>query len=222
MCDSTNQEGPDAMKVGSRAKLGFTLVEMMVSVVLTTIICVLVADIASRSVETVGTASGKMTATEKLARLHQLMAGDFAALPVLDDLAVLSASSTANGWKMSLRLPVKRREAGSPVTQSAWRVVSYEWDRGQAVLSRQEYLEGSTPIPGVPVVTGVMAWEPEFRASSDVSLKGQPGWTAVNLPTLLSLQARLTGVWEEGNRDEVQAAHEQGGLYSLNLPVGPR
>lgn len=210
------------MNVESHANRGFTLVEMMVSVVLTTIICVLVADIASRSVETVGTASGKMTATEKLARLQQLMAADFAALPVLDDQAVLSASPTGTGWKMTLRLPVKRREATAPVTQSAWRLVSYEWDRVQAVLARQEYLDGAAPAPAVPVVTGVMAWEPEFRDSGDISRQGQPGWTALTLPVLLSLQARLTGVWEEGNRDEVQAAHEQGRLYSLNLPVGPR
>ena len=210
------------MKVEPRANQGFTLVEMMVSVVLTTLICVLVADIASRSVETVGTASGKMTATEKLARVHQLMSGDFAALPVLEDQALLSAAVTASGWKMTLRLPVKRRDAAAPVTQSAWRVVSYEWDRDQAALSRQEYLDGTTPAPAVPVVTGVMAWEPQFLQSSDVSLKGQAGWTTSALPVLLGLQVRLTGVWEEGNRDNVQAAHEQGRLYSLNLPVGPR
>lgn len=210
------------MKLKPRDSHGFTLVEMMVSVVLTTLICVLVADIASRSVATVGTASGKMTATEKLARLHQLMAGDFASLPVLEDQVLLSATGTASGWKMTLRLPAKRREAAAPVTQSAWRVVSYEWDRGQAALSRQEHLDGSTPAPAIPVVTGVVAWEPQFLQSSDVSLKGQPGWTTAALPVLLNLQVRLTGVWEEGNRDNVQAAHEQGRLYSLNLPVGPR
>ena len=201
---------------------GFTLVEMLVSVVLTTLICLMVADIASRSVETVGTASGKMTATEKLARLHQLLANDFAALPLLEDRPSLSARSDGAGWMLTLQLPVKRRDAQAPVGQSAWRRVVYRWDSAQNALTRQDYLEGTSPVDPIPVITGVMTWEPEFLDASDFTRTGTAEWSAQSLPVLLRLQTRFSGVWEEGTREELHSATGQGRVYSLSLPVGAR
>lgn len=214
----TLKRGSDlASHLGMRS--GFTLVELLVSVVLTVLVCVLVAEMSTKMLGSVSTASGRLTAAQKLDQLRHLVGDDLTRLPRLADAEKrLEARWDERKWTVNLTLPsrpeVLRREG------RAWQRLIYHWDREKALLSRVWLdAEGEASQPEV-ILTGVISLHPQWLAGSAVDEDGEVDWTSASLPAVLRLNVRLTDVWEEGRAEELRAEANRSRDFELLLPVG--
>jgi len=198
---------------------GFTLVELLVAVTLTTLLCLLVADVTARSVATVSTACGKMTATEKLDRLHQQLGSDLAAVPWTTDRVLLQASEAGEKWRLTLQLPARNLGWDEGASASSWRTVTYEWEGATGNINRHDSAFGAVVEPG-PFLTGVQELEIRWLTGAGGMDEGVGVWQEPGLPSAARIRMKVSGVWEERVNNEIQAAHEKGRDFSLLLPVG--
>ncbi|TDU69259.1 hypothetical protein EI77_02907 [Prosthecobacter fusiformis] len=201
------------------AAAGFSLVEMLVSTVLTVLICVLVAEMSTNMLGSVSSASGRLTAAQKLDQLRHILGDDLARLPRLEDGEKrLQTTSDDQKWTIEINLPARaevlRREG------RAWQQVIYHWDREKALISRVILdAEGELSQPEI-ILTGVISFTPEWLENSAVEEDGEKDWTRAALPAILRLNVRLTDVWEEGKAEEQTAQANRVRDFELLLPVG--
>jgi len=201
----------------SPSHAAFTLPELLVSVTLTILVCVLVAEMSTSMLTSVSTASGRMTSTQKLDRIRHLLGDDLARLPRLDDGEKrLLAAGDEEGWRVTLHLPARgdalRREG------RAWQVCRYHWIKSKALLMR-EWLEDGEVSQSEAVLTGVIALHPEWLTQGPLQEQAEPAWDSTALPGLLRLRVTLTDVWEEGRAEDQTAQPHRAREFRMILPV---
>jgi prepilin-type N-terminal cleavage/methylation domain-containing protein len=199
-------------------KKGFTLVEMLVAAVAGALIIVLVAQMASSGLQTVGLASGRMVSAAKMHDLRTQLAADLALVP---DPALATTigqppfriKSNATSWTLTLFQP--------DPTSSTWKQVIYRWQKTTQTLERQEQGSTSQTPAETPqsLVTGLIDWQVQCLADP-TQTSGPRDWTDPSrLPAALLCNAALSSIREEGPRNEPQPAAEKGRDYQWLLTI---
>jgi len=196
----------------------FTLIEMLVAAVVSTVLIVLVAQMANSALQTVGLASGRMVSAAKLHDLRSLLASDLALVPdpalgTHPDQPTLRIDASNMHWTLTLIQP--------DATAPAWKRVTYHWQKTSQSLQRQEQVIGSlqTPEPPQTLVTGLIDWQVKCLAGP--SQNDGPRWwdDDSRKPVALICKARLSGVREEGQQKPRHLAAEKGREYEWRLTI---
>lgn len=190
----------------TRHSNGFTLVETLVATTLTVLVCALVAQIATNSLNAVHHAGSRVTATEKLDQLRKRLAADLELVPVATGIATLTASADGGTWSLTLRLPMAR-----PLAETPWRTIRYQWSASTGEITRSEQTEGAAEErEGNVIATGVSEWEVRWLAAASNEAAGGPlDWSSTtSIPAAAAVRARFSGAWEEGERGQSSAAPE--------------
>lgn len=193
-------------------RAGMTLLEILVSAVLTLTVCVLVAELSMGMLRGVKTASGRMVFTQKLERLRQGIEDDLSKLVLMDGaMQVLDSDLGDRLWTMNLTLPVSN-------TSNPWQTVRYRWEPGSGSLWRE--VDGVITNDPIPLLTGIVSWHAEWLRDLTTEATGSPSWhDSGSLPAALRIKARLTGVWEAG--EVIDPTNKHGTReFVLLLPVG--
>lgn len=200
------------------SKRAFTLVEMLVAAVAGALIIVLVAQMASSGLQTVGLAAGRMVSAAKMHDLRTQLAADLALVP---DPALATTNgqpsflidSTATSWILTLSQP--------DATTSTWKRVIYQWQKKSQSLARQELGSDSQTATEEPqtLVTGLIDWQVQCLAEP-TQTSGPPDWTDPSrLPAALICNAALSSIREEGLPNEQQPAAKKGRDYQWLLSI---
>ena len=199
----------------------FTLVEMLVAAVVGAVLIVLVAQMATSGLHSVGLAGGRMVSASKMHDLRSRLAADLALVPdpalgVHPGQPTLLLQASPGTWTLDLLQP------GSD-SNAPWKKVRYEWQRGRQTLERSEQTPEATSATSrsdsQTLVTGLIDWQVECLAHPSDST-GTRDWSdAALLPATLLCRATLSSIHEEGRRDDQQPAAEKGRAYEWRLPI---
>jgi type II secretory pathway component PulJ len=204
-----------AMKSAVFRTAGFTLVETLVTTALTVLVCALVAQIATSSLNTVHIAGSRVTATEKLDQLRKRLDSDLQRVPVASGLATLTASAASGAWTLTLRVPLT-----TPAGQSPWQIISYRWSQDTASMTRSEQSGNTAAAPEENIIgTGITEWEMKWLASAaDDAGNAVAGWSsATSTPAAAMIRASFTGAWEEGAPTNAAGAKAREFLWSVEV-----
>jgi prepilin-type N-terminal cleavage/methylation domain-containing protein len=199
----------------------FTLVEMLVAAVVGAILIVLVAQMATAGLQSVGIAGGRMVSASKMHDLRAQLAADLALTPdpslgALPGEPLLSIIPSASAWTLTLIQPDRKT--------SSWKRVTYHWQRDSQTLERSEgNPQSRSPGDqgGAPqtLATGLIDWGVECLAEASHS-SGPQEWNSPHLlPAALLCRATLSSVREEGKRENQRAAAEKGRAYEWRIPI---
>ncbi len=204
-----------------RSAPAFTLVEMLVASVAGAVLIVLVAQMATSGLQTVGLAGGRMVSASKMHDLRSRLAADLALVPdpqVSGNTGqpTLRLEASAGAWTLDLWQP-------APGPNAAWKQVHYQWLRSKQTLVRSESIVGTPPASSRPdpqtLVTGLIDWQVECLADP-AQPAGPREWNeATRLPATLLCRASLSSIREEGRREDQQPASEKGRDYEWRLPI---
>lgn len=176
--------------------LGLTLVETMVAVALTLLVCGFVAQMASTSLGTVHRAGTRVTATEKLDALRKRLAADLERVPLPSGTATLLSTQDSREWGLTLRVPVTQPNAASP-----WATIRYHWRRSLGDILRSERLDNATDAPQDDVIaTGIKQLDVRWLANADSDPQAAANaWSSTTArPAAAMFEAHFTGAREEG------------------------
>jgi type II secretory pathway component PulJ len=211
----------ESLNTGStcRAAAGFTLVEMLVCAVITVLVCVLVAEMSTSMIGGISSASGRVTAVQKLELIRTTLENDLARIPRLaDSVTRLTAIGDEARWELALTFPARSERLR---TQGrAWEKVRYTWRKDQAILTRQyDLTDGRYSQPEV-VATGVITLDPQWLIlTASTPVKGESNWSRTSLPAFLRLHPHLTEVWEEGPLATLNAEASHVRDFETLIPV---
>lgn len=202
-----------------KATSAFTLVEMLVAAVVGAILIVLVAQMATTGLQSVGIAGGRMVSASKMHTLRSHLAADLALLPntslgLSPDLSPLKIETQGKIWTLTLVQSDSR-------PGSTWKQIIYRWNPDRQTLDRREHrLDASDQeAPAQVLVTGLIDWQVDVLTDPAAD-QGRQTWNnTLTLPAALHCQARLSSVNEEGRRSALSPAAEKGRDYQWRLAV---
>ena len=183
----------------ARTQEGFTLVELMVSLMIFGILSAAGVALLSFSVRAQEAAEARLDELSQLRRLNSLLAGDLgqAAPRVHRDESggVRPAFTGASGEAQGTALAFVRRgwENVEGRQRPSLQKVEYRFEEGRLVRIGYPLVDGAAPMPGITMLTGVAALRLRFRDSEGSWRDRWDPSEPAQIPVAVELVAQIEG-----------------------------